>query len=297
MESKALKIVLSIIFIFAISFDCFAQNRVDLGLSVEWLDCNWGAKDSLAIGTMYKYKDVPIEDADDWRLPTQEEFLELSKICSIEKTPIIYNNVYFTRIKGINGNSILLPLCGSTKEQNNLHKLLYKGDKNYATDYMVEREDTHTTGQPYFGIGLGSYLNMCYAPDDMPMYVRPVYKYTYKSSDYCITKDDGTKYYIVIKQEKIAKNKYSEYVDAFVIKDEKKIAVSVYDGGEDLDDCGMEVQYYAPSNLEKGQAVIRYDEKEQMLYIPRASSEGKLSKDECNVFKFDGNMFVRVDIE
>lgn len=167
MESKTLKIVLSIIFICVISLAGFAQNRVDLGLSVEWADCNLGAKDSLAIGTMYKYKEVPIEDADDWCLPTQEDFLELSKICSIEKTPIIYNNVYFTRIKGINGNSILLPLCGSTKEQNNLHKLLYKGDKNYATDYMVEREDTHTTGQPYFEIGLGSYLNMCYAPDDI----------------------------------------------------------------------------------------------------------------------------------
>ena len=101
----------------------------------------------------------------------------------------------------------------------------------------------------------------------------------------------------IIKQEKICENKYSEYVDAFVIKEGKKIAVSVYDGGDDLDDCGMEAQYIAPSNLEKGQAVIRYDEKERMLYIPRASSEGKRSKDECNVFKFDGNMFVRVDIE
>lgn len=283
--------------LFLTTFSSFAQNRVDLGLSVEWADCNWGATDSLEIGKMYKYEDVPIEDADDWRLPTLEEFFELNKICSIEKTPIIYNNVYFARVKGVNGNSILLPLCGSTKEQNSLHKKLYGGKKNYATDYMVEREDTHTTGQPYFGIGLACHLNMRYAPDDMPMYVRPVYKYTYKSPDYCITKDDGTKYYIVIKQEKIGKNKYSEYVDAFVIKDGKKIAVSVYDGGDDLDDCGMEVQYNAPSNQERGQAVIRYDEKERMLYIPRASFEGELSKDECNVFKFDGNMFVRVDIE
>lgn len=120
---------------------------------------------------------------------------------------------------------------------------------------------------------------------------------TYESSPYCITKDDGTKYYIVIKQEKMGKNKYSEYVDAFVIKDGKKIVVSVYDGGDDLDNCGMEVQYNAPSNLEKGQAVIRYNEKERMLYIPRASFQGELSKDECNVFKFDGNMFIRVDIE
>ena len=58
--------------LFLTTFSSFAQNRVDLGLSVEWADCNLGAKDSLAIGTMYKYKEVPIEDANDWRLPTQE---------------------------------------------------------------------------------------------------------------------------------------------------------------------------------------------------------------------------------
>lgn len=75
--------------LFLTTFSSFAQNRVDLGLSVEWADCNWGATDSLEIGKMYKYKDVPIEDADDWRLPTLEEFFELNKICSIEKTPII----------------------------------------------------------------------------------------------------------------------------------------------------------------------------------------------------------------
>lgn len=120
---------------------------------------------------------------------------------------------------------------------------------------------------------------------------------TCQSPGYSITKNDGTKYYIVIKQEKIGKNKYSEYVDAFVIKDGKKIVVSVYDGGDDLDDCGMEVQYKAQSNMKKGQTFIRYDEEEQMLYIPRVSFKGELSKKECNVFKFDGKMFVRVGID
>lgn len=275
----------------------FAQNKVDLGLSVDWADSNWGTSDSLAIGTMYKYEDVPLGNSDDWRLPTKEEFDELSTMCSIGKEPIRYNNMYFARVIGVNGNSIILPLCGSTKEINKLHRKIYKGEKNFATDYMVQSDNSLSQGLAYYSIGLGCYINMSYGSMDLPMYIRAVYKYTSKSPNYSIIKDDGTKYDIVIKQEKIGKYMYSEYVDAFAVIDGCKKEVSVYDGGDDLDDCGMEVRYKTSSNLKKGQTVIQYDEKERMLYIPRASFEGELSKDEYDVFKFDGNTFVRVDIE
>ena len=121
----------------------------------------------------------------------------------------------------------------------------------------------------------------------------------YTSQPYCLKLKDGTEYYIVTKQDKMRNNVYAEWVDAFAYRDGKKVAVSVYDGGNDLDDCGMEVQYrVCPDSLgkwEKPPHRIIYDENKRILCIPMDSPErySTWSKHYV-VYRFNGEMFCRL---
>ncbi|MBQ0080783.1 MAG: hypothetical protein KBS95_04470 [Alistipes sp.] len=122
----------------------------------------------------------------------------------------------------------------------------------------------------------------------------------YTSKPYCLKLDDGKEYYIVIKQDKMRNNVYAEYVDAFAYRNKKKVVVSVYDGGNDLDDCGMEVQYKVRPNstgkFKAPQHRIIYDEKKQILCIPMDSPERFSTwSNYYVVYKFDGKMFYRLN--
>lgn len=121
----------------------------------------------------------------------------------------------------------------------------------------------------------------------------------YTSKPYRLKLNNGTEYYIVVKQEKLRNNVYAEWVDAFAYRDGKKVDVSVYDGGDDLDDCGMEVEYrVCPDSLgrwKKPPHRIIYDEDKQILCIPMDSPERYSTWSEHYVvYKFDGKMFYRL---
>lgn len=122
----------------------------------------------------------------------------------------------------------------------------------------------------------------------------------YTSRPYCLKKNDGTKYYIVIKQDRMLNNVYAEYVDAFAYRNGKKVVVSAYDGGDDLDDCGMEVQYrvclHSLANGRNPTRRIIYDKRKRILCVPLDNGTEKCStwSKYYVVYKFDGEMFFPV---
>lgn len=106
---------------------------VDLGLSVNWAECNVGA-DSPEMtgyeipygntsGSLYyddntpanisdtRYDIAKVKLGDGWRMPTETEMRELIDNCDM-KTDVV-NGVLGVRLTAINGNSIFLPACGS----------------------------------------------------------------------------------------------------------------------------------------------------------------------------------------
>lgn len=103
----------------------FAQKGVDLGLSVEWADCNLGATKCTEFGNYYHWTgnvkinsdisgtslDYAKKETGVWRMPTLKEYQELIKNCRIVTTSI--DNVRGKKITGKNGNSIFLPASGS----------------------------------------------------------------------------------------------------------------------------------------------------------------------------------------
>ena len=102
----------------------FAQKGVDLGLSVEWADCNLGATKCTEFGNYYYWGkehinsdisgtslDYAKKETGVWRMPTLKEYQELINNCSIVTTSI--DNVRGKKIIGKNGNSIFLPASGS----------------------------------------------------------------------------------------------------------------------------------------------------------------------------------------
>lgn len=102
----------------------FAQKGVDLGLSVEWADCNLGATKCTEFGNYYYWGkehinsdisgtslDYAKKETGVWRMPTLKEYQELINNCRIVSNSI--DNVRGKKITGKNGNSIFLPASGS----------------------------------------------------------------------------------------------------------------------------------------------------------------------------------------
>lgn len=102
----------------------FAQKGVDLGLSVEWADCNLGATKCTEFGNYYFWGkehinsdisgtslDYAKKETGVWRMPTLKEYQELINNCRIVSTSI--DNVRGKKITGKNGNSIFLPASGA----------------------------------------------------------------------------------------------------------------------------------------------------------------------------------------
>lgn len=126
---------------------CQAQTHeaVDLGLSVKWATCNVGATSPQELGGLYGWGDVSgtnrsenndeypsvnppasicgteydiatKEWGDGWRMPSQQEMVELAERCSWEWTSI--DGVNGMKVTGTNGNSIFLPAAASRTGDN-----------------------------------------------------------------------------------------------------------------------------------------------------------------------------------
>ena len=90
------------------------HEYVDLGLSVKWATCNFGATSSEEYGTYMDYDKALVACkywGGTWRLPTKEEMSELVDFCSWNWTA--QNGVNGYKVTGPNGNSIFLPAAGA----------------------------------------------------------------------------------------------------------------------------------------------------------------------------------------
>ena len=89
------------------------HEYVDLGLSVKWATCNFGATSSEEYGIYMTYEKA-LEACKywggSWRLPTKNEMQELVDFCSWTWTT--QNGVNGYSVEGPNGNSIFLPAAG-----------------------------------------------------------------------------------------------------------------------------------------------------------------------------------------
>ena len=118
-----------------VSSNLMAQEAVDLGLSVKWLDRNlgassvwdegnyyaWGETKTKSTYTWREYDGKPtylnsisrsIYDASakkGWRMPTKKEWEELITKCDVEYFASGREKPSYFRIIGPNGNSIILP--------------------------------------------------------------------------------------------------------------------------------------------------------------------------------------------
>lgn len=139
---KSFKCILLIIACF-ISTSIYAQNAIDLGLSVKWADRNMGASTAFDYGGLYgwgdssgnqkienlnyyptstppqeicgtKYDIAHVQWGKGWRLPTAQEIDELESKCKFIFMTSEDGKSGFLVI-GPNGNSMFLPLSGIRK--------------------------------------------------------------------------------------------------------------------------------------------------------------------------------------
>ena len=115
-----------------------------------------------------------------------------------------------------------------------------------------------------------------------------------------IQKDDGSTYYITTRSHRASSNDGYMWVDAFMIDHDTLKNVSVYDAGDDLDECGLEINYcisdwYYTTNGEGWDWLFEYDVKDQNLYIPQAVYIDEILpiiSDRYRVSHFNGKEFV-----
>lgn len=146
---KTFKYILPIIACF-ISASTFAQNAIDLGLSVKWADRNLGAPTSFEYGGLYgwgdssgnqktenlnyyptstppreisrtRYDIAHIQWGKGWRLPTAQEIDELESKCKFTFMTTEDGKSGFLAT-GPNGNCIFLPLSGIRKGNIIIHR-------------------------------------------------------------------------------------------------------------------------------------------------------------------------------
>lgn len=107
------------------TIDINGHEAVDLGLSVMWSTCNFGASEESEVGYKFIFTHPsfttdckfynPYLDTDivteswgnSWRIPTQEEVDELIDKCLFEV--VFFNNEKYAKITSSNGNFIYLP--------------------------------------------------------------------------------------------------------------------------------------------------------------------------------------------
>ena len=140
------------------------SNAVDLGLSVKWAKCNLGATSPAQFGDYYSWGETEpydysyngpgsdnggksVLDAKDdaahillggtWRIPTAEEWTELSENCNFVWTSIngVYGYNVSSNIVGYQSASIFLPAAGFWSGSFYPASTIYAGD--YYGDYIT----------------------------------------------------------------------------------------------------------------------------------------------------------------
>lgn len=140
---------------------------VNLGLSVNWAECNVGATSpdetgyeipyGNTSGSIYYDENTPtnISDTnydiakaklgDGWRMPTEEEMRELIENCNMSTD--VVNGVVGVRMTSVNGNSIFLPACGSgvnafwdDMEKNRMYKTAERNTIGHEGGYWTGSE-------------------------------------------------------------------------------------------------------------------------------------------------------------
>lgn len=105
---------------------------VDLGLSVNWEECNVDASKPSEVGFIGDINKVKKDDG--WRLPTDKEWKELISEC--EWTYEEVGGMKGARITAANGNSIFLPACGMAYER--INDSMTTVDGSYLSDVGSE---------------------------------------------------------------------------------------------------------------------------------------------------------------
>lgn len=118
------------------------MKSIDLGLSVDWGETNWGADNPheygmyLSLNGIVDFDPYTKQLEEGWRLPTKEEFEELINKCDVERTEL--NGVYgFCFTSRVNLNKIFLP-AGGCKSSNELAERYKVGENLYYWSSSVE---------------------------------------------------------------------------------------------------------------------------------------------------------------
>lgn len=120
------------------------------------------------------------------------------------------------------------------------------------------------------------------------------------SAVHSIKKDDGSTYYITTRSHRASSNDGYMWMNAFMIDHDTLMNVSVYDAGDDLDECGLEINYcisdwYYATNGEGWDWLFEYDVKDKNLYIPQVvfiDETIPVISDRYMVYHFNGMEFV-----
>ena len=119
-------------------------------------------------------------------------------------------------------------------------------------------------------------------------------------SVHSIRKDDGKTYYITTRSHRASSDDGYMWMDGFMIDHDTLKNVSVYDGGDDLDECGLEINYslsewHHATLGEEGDWLFKYDAQTQNLYVPHVTyKDGTIPvvSSQFWVYHFDGQRFV-----
>jgi len=113
-----------------------------------------------------------------------------------------------------------------------------------------------------------------------------------------IKKADGTTFYIAKRSHRASSSEGYMWMDGFMIDGDSQKVVSAFDGGDDLDDCGMSICYSVPdwyymTNGEGYDWIFEYDAASKNLYVPETSGETMTQRitDRYRVYHFDGITF------
>lgn len=120
------------------------------------------------------------------------------------------------------------------------------------------------------------------------------------SKVHSIKKNDGSTYYITTRSHKASSNDGYMWMDAFVIDKDTLRHVSVFDGGDVLDEYEMEINYvisdwYYATNGEGWNWLFEYDAGTRNLYVPitvYAEDEFPVISDRYRLYHFDGKRFI-----
>ena len=115
-----------------------------------------------------------------------------------------------------------------------------------------------------------------------------------------LQKEDGSTYYISVMEDNDYSGETGLWLNAFAIVGDTIKEVSVYDGSDDLDDCGMDVRYeyydwLTRSQEEEWEIPFNYYPETKELYVPQAIDN--MLTDRYYVYKFNGNEFVETGLQ